>query len=116
MTIYTDKHKIPFKIDEEDYVSVSNYSWYISHGYPTTNLRKYNSLGHHWDGTNWYDRIPVYLHIFLIGKAPDKLEWDHKNLDKLDNRRENLRIMTKTGNRRNKGPRIENISGYPGIH
>lgn len=116
MIMYTDKHKIPFQIDEEDHESVSRYSWYMSHGYPTTNLRSYNPLGHHWDGSNWYGRIPAYLHIFLNGRAPEEREWDHKNRDRLDNRRDNFRIVTKLGNRRNHNPRIENISGYPGIH
>jgi HNH endonuclease len=41
------------------------------------------------------------LHTVVIGAAPLGFVTDHKNGDKLDNRRENLRFVTKSLNTRN---------------
>ena len=42
---YTDKFKIPFQIDDEDYEIISNYGpWFIdAHGYPSTILPIYSN-------------------------------------------------------------------------
>jgi len=110
LIIYTDKHKIPFQIDEEDYEIISRYTWCIdTDGYPMTNIRKYH-------GGIWVGHQAKALHLFLLGKAPNGLQWDHENRDKLDNRRKNIRMMTDEGNKRNRDIRPENKSGYPGIY
>lgn len=40
---------------------------------------------------------------------------DHKNRDVLDNRKENLRICTRSENAINKGCQANNTSGHPGV-
>lgn len=62
---------------------------------------------HH--GRNWSK-----LHRVLTN-CPDNLEVDHINGDKLDNRRENLRICTRSENARNKGLTKNNKSGVAGV-
>ena len=57
----------------------------------------------------------VYLHVFLLGPAPDWLEWDHKNRDKSDNRRDNLHAVTPLENSRNRSLNYNNVSGYRGV-
>ena len=102
---YTDKKHIPFQVDEDDLDAVSRYCWYIGDvGYPTTNTGKWP-----------HQRTAVRLHQFLLGPAGPGLEWDHINRDKLDNRRANLRAVSRRGNTRNTGPRSDNTSGVRGV-
>jgi urocanate hydratase len=99
MVLYTNKHKQPFQIDEEDWDRVSQKIWREGTG-------KYIVTGHHC----------TQLHIFLLGYAPDGLEWDHFNRDKKDNRKENLRAVTRSVNIRNVGLLCTNKSGVRGVH
>lgn len=53
----------------------------------------------------------------LIGEEFASNYVDHKNLNKLDNRRENLRLCTPSGNARNRGKihKSNNVSKYKGL-
>lgn len=51
---------------------------------------------------------------FLFGSLPEGFEWDHINGNKLDNRRLNLRIVTRSMNKRNVKSRSN--MGIQGIH
>lgn len=64
------------KIDIEDILCVSQFKWRFLNGYAASH------------GPN------MYLHQFIIGKAPEGFEIDHENRDKLDCRRDNLRFLT----------------------
>lgn len=100
MIVYTNKHKIPFIIDDEDYERVKLFSWHIHNGYVTRSLSR-----HEGDGCQT-------LHLFLLGYAPNGLIWDHENQNKLDNRRKNIRAVTISVNARNSKTQKENT----GIH
>lgn len=56
----------------------------------------------------------VYMHRFLMD-APDSVEVDHENGDKLDNRRSNLRLCTRAQNSHNTGLTRANTSGFKGV-
>lgn len=52
----------------------------------------------------------------IVGlKRGDKREVDHWSLDTLDNRKENLRIATRSQNNCNRGMRKDNTSGFKGV-
>jgi len=55
----------------------------------------------------------IYLHREIIGKPPKGMEVDHINGDGLDNRRENLRFVTRRQNMQNK--QTIRSSKYPGV-
>lgn len=87
-------------VDDEDYESVSQWSWHYNGGYAV--------------------RCPVkghkrtFLHRFIMN-TPDGKETDHINGDKLDNRKENLRICNVSQNAANRKVQNNN-SGYKGVH
>ena len=70
------------------------------------------------------DKKTLFLHRKIAKRMLDDEEWydgdelktvDHINRDKLDNRKENLRTVTRTQNQLNKGRQKNNISGYEGV-
>lgn len=88
-----------FKVDVEDIHLVANNLWFQnSDGYAVCNI----------------SRKRIRLHR-LIMNAPSDVEVDHVNRDKLDNRRSNLRICTKSENQKNRPKQSNNTSGYKGV-
>jgi len=84
-----------FIIDKDDYEKVYGYWWgNVSNGY-------IGAKG-------------MALHRFLTN-CPKGLEVDHKNGNKLDNRKENLRICSRKENSRNAKISKRNTSGYKGV-
>lgn len=61
----------------------------------------------------------LYLHRVIMGRmgnVPQGYTVDHINRDKLDNRRENLRVATASQNHINSGLRSDNTSGFKGVY
>lgn len=83
-------------IDDEDYDLIKNKKWYLS------------TLGYAVTGYG------VYMHR-IINHTPKGFQTDHINRNKLDNRKENLRVCTKEQNQKNYGPCKRNKSGYKGV-
>jgi len=54
------------------------------------------------------------LHRIIMG-FPENREIDHRNLNKLDCRRQNLRICTRSQNMMNRGKQKNNSVGYKGV-
>ena len=62
------------------------------------------------------NRRVVSIHRMILGLTyDDGLEGDHINRDRLDNRRANLRIVTKGQNSQNKGSQPGSTSAYRGV-
>lgn len=87
-------------IDDEDADFVLARRWYRSNGYAAC------SPEHH---------VTMPMHRMLFGLLKgDPLEVDHINGDRLDNRRENLRVCTRAENRQNT-PAIGGSSKHRGV-
>jgi hypothetical protein len=90
---------VSVRYDPEDHALVMSRCWHVKDGY---------LYGHSGGRT-------VTLHR-LIMKPPPELQVDHINGDRLDNRRVNLRIVTKAENQQNRVARHAlNRSGYRGV-
>jgi hypothetical protein len=90
-------------IDATDVDLVSKYNWHFNKGYAKTNIP-----------AGSYKQSGMRLHR-LIMAAPEGMEVDHINMDKLDNRRSNLRLATASENQRNRTAYATNTSGYKGV-
>ena len=86
--------------DVADLETVSSHEWHIdSRGYPRT----------------YSNGSAVRLHRLLFCDIPYGLVVDHINQNKLDNRRSNLRIVTRKENNQNIPVKSNNTSGVPGV-
>jgi len=94
-------------IDDEDYDKIKNYSW-----------------GLQYDGNAFYithnrcnsDRTRTMLRIHrIITDCPEGMIVDHINGDTFDNRKENLRICTQSGNCMNRRKGTNKSSVYKGV-
>lgn len=85
-------------VDDEDYNWLNRESWCWDHGYA---VRKQNGR-------------KISMHRVILG-APDGIQVDHINLDKLDNRRCNLRLCTTSENMHNTTRQRSNRTGFKGI-
>jgi len=95
-------------VDDEDFDRVSRYSWRDNgDGYFITTIANPGKPG---------KRMNIYLHRFVSGLVVgDSREVDHKDLNKANNRRDNLRICTRGQNECNKGLQSNNKSGFKGV-
>jgi hypothetical protein len=84
-------------IDDEDYPLVSQYKWHFSMGYALSQKDK--------------ERFRMHR---LITNAPDGMEVDHINGNRLDNRKDNLRICTRMENAWNV-PKQHPTNTYKGV-
>lgn len=93
-------------VDDEDAELVQRHRWYkVPAGYVVTRVPhqggRYRTL---------------YLHRLILGlDFGDRRQGDHKNFDKRDNRRENLRICTGSENTQHVPPRRGGSSRYRGV-
>lgn len=80
-------------IDDCDYNRVSQYKWYKSdRGYVKAGMK-----------INGVFKV-VSIHRFILGLTDPKIEVDHINRSRLDNRRKNLRTCSHVDNSRNITP------------
>lgn len=87
-------------VDNEDFDLVSKYKWYEAKA-----IRKgkyYTSYAVGKDGTT-KERKTISMHRLIMG-FPDGLVIDHINHNGLDNRKENLRVVTVSENQKNLRP------------
>lgn len=97
---YNTQGYMLFFTNLEQEEKVKKYNWFKSaNGYVATMREKKT----------------FFLHRYLTDCPSDKLV-DHINLDKRDNRLENLRICNKSQNAYNTKTNIKNTSGHKGVH
>lgn len=90
-------------VDDEDYEWLNGHKWHSTHNYAAR--RQTLQEG---------GRV-VYMHREILG-APRELFVDHKDGNRLNNQRSNIRLSTKNGNEHNTGLRKNNTSGFKGVY
>lgn len=90
-------------VDDEDFAALSEYHWCRhSRGYAKRRVQ---------------GNVQILMHRQIMGDAPaDGLEVDHINRCKLDNRRSNLRWVTRSENVRNTGIRPDSGTRERHVH
>ena len=99
-------------VDDEDFEWLNQWKWnYMKTSYGGGYACRQIYLGKI-NGKYQYKTILMHR---IINNTPKRFETDHINRDKLDNQRENLRIVNSSQNKINVGLRKHNTSGYKGI-
>lgn len=99
-------------VDDEDYDSLSQVKWYALVSRNTVYaVRGVNEPSR---GVNGTRRRAIHMHRIVMD-APDGMEVDHINGDGLDNRKQNLRVVTHRQNLLNSRMKENNTSGYRGV-
>lgn len=88
-------------IDSEDFERVNKFKWYCSSNGYAVRIAVV-------DGK----RTAIQMHRFIMN-TPVGMETDHKDLDRLNNRKSNLRICTSSQNKANATRKSE--SGFRGV-
>jgi len=90
-------------VDDEDFEWLNQWKWY--YGCDDYAIR----------AIYYPQRRNICMHRLIIN-TPQGMETDHRNGNKLDNRRSNLRICTTAQNQMNRGAPSNNKSGYKGVY
>lgn len=91
-------------VDNQDFEFLNQWKWhFLNAGYAARTIRMGKKFK------------KVLMHHILITRIIGQ-EVDHKNGNKLDNRKQNLRLCTTTQNHWNRGKLKTNKSGYKGVH
>lgn len=93
------KRKLDILVDDEDFEFLNQFYWQVD---------KYNCVKRH---TN----TKHYLIHRLILDAPDNMEVDHIDGNRLNNQKSNLRLANSSQNKCNRGPRKDCRSGFKGV-
>ena len=92
-------------VDDEDFEYLSHWKWHIIGEYAGRSSQR-NVEG---------KRMAILMHRIIL-KPPDGMDTDHINHNKLDNRKCNLRICTRSQNVANGFTRSDNKTGIKGVH
>ena len=120
-TIFIESPKYGTKealIDTDDFEKVNEYpnTWCLKRNWRNCSKKNSKNMSLFYANT----RIPrrtthTKLHHAIMGKPAKGFVTDHINGDGLDNRRENLRLVTQTENMQNTRKYSSNTHGYVGI-
>lgn len=91
-------------IDKEDYEKVKDYKWYLSHGYCVTK------------GVNKNFGVAIQNIVMDNLEFLDVIYYDHKNRDRLNNKKENFRLVSEQENAMNLSMKSTNTSGVTGVY
>lgn len=90
-------------VDDEDFEYLSQWRWYWLNGYATKASARIGGK-----------QKRIYMHRIIL-KAKEKDMCDHKNANRCDNRKENLRLCNALQNSWNTKIAKNNTSGYKGV-
>jgi len=91
-------------VDDEDFDYLNQWKWYCNnYGYAVRDIRVTSKI-----------KKIILMHR-VINKTPLEFETDHIDRNPLNNQKKNLRTVTSSQNKMNKGKRKDNTSGYKGI-
>lgn len=94
-------------VDEDDYERLAKYSWEVTpNGYVRREERIRTSCGKP-------KRVKIYMHRDVLSSVKKRQVVDHINMEKLDNRKSNLRIATYSENNCHK--KNKSKTGYVGV-
>lgn len=95
-------------VDDEDYEELSKYKWHITYyGYAARQVPHPTITGR---------QTHFFMHRHLLGLTyGDPRQGDHRDMDKLNNQRANLRICNRAQNCSNRKKHPRNSSGYKGV-
>jgi len=90
-------------VDDSDYNFLNQWKWYCDAcGYAVRTVLVDGKKGR------------VWMHRIVAG-TPKNMLTDHINMDRLDNTKKNLRIVTKSQNGMNRGVPSNSTTGYKGV-
>ena len=89
-------------VDDDMYEYLMQWKWTYSNGYAVRA-----------DKSGW-SRGQVLMHR-VVAQAPDGIDVDHKDLDRLNCTRENLRLASRSQNGANRPATKRNTTGYKGV-
>lgn len=89
-------------VDDDCPIDILKMKWYYGSKYAVRNMNIGGKI------------IKIILHRLILD-APKGMQVDHINGNRLDNRRENLRICTQAENCKNRKESKNNTSGYKGV-
>jgi len=90
-------------VDDSDFEWLNKYSWYNNVGYARSFSNINNKI------------IRKYMHHFLINKIKG-YEIDHIDGNRLNNQKENLRLVTRSQNNMNNSKRNNTSSKFKGVY
>ena len=93
-------------VDDADFEQLSKYKWCAKRGYATYYAGRYIKKNN--------KKTTIRMHQEIMN-AQKGQQFDHRNSNGLDNRRENLRICTGTQNQANRGKQRNCKSGFKGV-
>jgi len=95
-------------VDDGDYAWLMRWKWHVvigpHHVYAMRHSRPVKGKRHH-----------ILMHR-VICKTPVGMDTDHINGNSLDNRRQNIRIATRSQNMHNRKPNKRGVSKFKGVH
>ena len=101
------------KLDDEDYEWAKEHKWYVDKDY-TYNIKDKFYITRNRKKSDGPGPNKIRLHQ-QIAKTPKGMVTDHINGDSLDNRKENLRVLTNAENLQNRQSDINSSSKFVGV-
>lgn len=95
-------------VDDEDFEYLNQWKWHIANGY----VKRTQYLKG--DKKELRKRTTIQMHRVIMN-TPIGMETDHRDGNKLNNQKNNLRFATRSQNMMNIGLRKDNVSGIKGV-